>query len=121
MLGQHKRDLTIVPYQSGWIARFEEEADLLRAALGQKARGKMEIGIRPMYLKAHADAVENGIPAAVKSVEDQGSFKILTVNMAGHILRARLPEGQPVPSDEAWLRFPKQRTKLFADERLVSA
>ena len=90
------------------------------AALGQKSQGKMEIGIRPMYLEVHTGPIENGLPATVKSVEDQGSFKILTVNMAGHILRARLPEEQPVPSNEAWLRFPKRWTKLFADERLVS-
>ena len=90
------------------------------AALAQKAQGKMEIGIRPMYLEAHAESVKDGIPATVKSVDDQGSFKILTVNMAGHTLRARLPEGRAVPSNEAWLRFPKQWTKLFADERLVS-
>ena len=89
------------------------------AVLGQKASGKIEIGIRPMHLEVHADAVDGGIPAAVKSVQDQGSFKILTVNMAGHTLRARLPEGQAVPSNKAWLRFPPQWTKLFADGRLV--
>ncbi len=90
------------------------------AALGQKSQGKMEIGIRPMYLEVHTEAVQDGIPATIKSVEDQGSFKILTVNMAGHILRARLSEDQTVPSNQAWLRFPKKWTKLFADERLVS-
>jgi glycerol transport system ATP-binding protein len=80
----------------------------------------MEIGIRPMHLEVHAESVDGGLPAAVKSVQDQGSFKILTVTMAGHTLRARLPESQAVPSNEAWLRFPKRWTKLFADERLVS-
>ncbi|CAB1084974.1 ABC transporter ATP-binding protein [Alkalispirochaeta odontotermitis] len=95
------------------------ELDDETAALGLKAQGKMEIGIRPMFLEAHSAAVENSIPAAVKSVEDQGSFKILTATMAGHTLRARLPESQAVPSNEAWLRFPKKWTKLFANERLV--
>ena len=90
------------------------------AALAQKAQGKLEIGIRPMFLEVHEESVKDGIPAAVKSVEDQGSFKILTVNMAGHTLRARLPEAQAVPTDKAWLRFPKQWTKLFVDGRLVN-
>jgi glycerol transport system ATP-binding protein len=90
------------------------------AALGHKAQGKMEIGIRPLYLEVHTESVEGGIPAAVKSVQDQGSFKILTLNMAGHMLHARLPEVQAVPSNKAWLRFPKRWTKLFADGRLVS-
>jgi glycerol transport system ATP-binding protein len=90
------------------------------AALGQKAEGNMEIGIRPMHLEVHPKSVKGSLPAQVKMIEDQGSFKILTVNMAGHTLRARLPEDQTMPSSEAWLRFPKRWTKLFADGRLVN-
>jgi GrpB-like predicted nucleotidyltransferase (UPF0157 family) len=37
MLGQHKRDITIVPYQPGWVALYEQEAALLRNVLGEKA------------------------------------------------------------------------------------
>ncbi len=96
------------------IALDDDTADL-----AHKRQGKMEIGIRPMYLEVHTEPVQDGILAAVKSVKDQGSFKILTINMAGHTLRARLPEDQAVPSNEAWLRFPTQWTKLFVDGRLV--
>jgi glycerol transport system ATP-binding protein len=73
-----------------------------------------------MFLEVHAQSVEGSVPAKVKALEDQGSFKILTVDLAGNTLRARLPEGQSVPSIEAWLRFPPQWTKLFADGRLVN-
>ncbi len=90
------------------------------AALGQKAQGKLELGIRPMFLEVHAQSVEGSIPARVKAVADQGSFKILTIDLAGHTLRARLTEGQAVPQNEAWLRFPTRWTKLFAGGRLVS-
>ena len=100
-------------------AKASIELDDDTAALAQKTQGKMEIGIRPMFLEVHTNPVKDGIPAVVKSVEDQGSFKILTVTMAGHTLRARLPEDQAVPSNVARLRFPKQWTKLFADGRLV--
>jgi hypothetical protein len=37
----------------------------------------------------------------------------------GHTLRARVPEEHSVPENQAWLTFPPERTKLFADERLV--
>jgi glycerol transport system ATP-binding protein len=90
------------------------------AALGQNAQGELEIGIRPMYLEVHTQSVRGGIPARVKKIEDQGSFKIVSVDLAGHTLRARLSEGQTVPVDEAWLRFPPQWTKLFANGYLVN-
>ena len=95
------------------------ELDDDTAALGVKAEGELELGIRPMYLEVYPKAVDGGIPASVKTVEDQGSFKIVTVHLAGHTLRARLPEGQAVPGNEAWLRFPTRWTKLFADGHLV--
>jgi glycerol transport system ATP-binding protein len=107
----------------GNIARIDGaniEIDEDAVALGNNARGQLELGIRPMHLEVHAQPIPNGIPANVKTVEDQGSFKIVTLDLAGHTLRARLPEGQIVPDNEAWLRFPPQWTKLFADGRLVS-
>jgi glycerol transport system ATP-binding protein len=87
---------------------------------GHRAQGKLELGIRPMYLEVHTRAVEGSVQAVVKGTEDQGSFRILTVSLAGSILRARLPEGHMVPEHEAWLRFPPQWTKLYADGRLVT-
>ena len=37
MIGQHKRNLAVVPYQSGWKELFEREEDILLGALGDKA------------------------------------------------------------------------------------
>jgi glycerol transport system ATP-binding protein len=89
------------------------------AALGAEAKGVLELGIRPIHLDVHGSAVHGGVPVTITTVEDQGSFKILTAALNDHILRARIPEGHPVPGHRAWLTFPPQRTKLFADERLV--
>lgn len=44
IIGQHKRDLTIVPYRGGWPKCFEEEAACLRRALGKKAQRIEHIG-----------------------------------------------------------------------------
>jgi GrpB-like predicted nucleotidyltransferase (UPF0157 family) len=37
MIGQYKSNLSVVPNQSGWKESFEQEADLLRSVLGEKA------------------------------------------------------------------------------------
>jgi glycerol transport system ATP-binding protein len=89
------------------------------AIMGSKAQGALEIGIRPMHLEVHNQSIKGGVPAKVRTVEDQGSFKIVTLRLSSHTLRARLPEGRIVPEKEAWLRFPPRWTKLFADGRLV--
>jgi len=44
MIGQHKRNLNVVPYQSGWKDIYEREAELLLGALGENALGIEHIG-----------------------------------------------------------------------------
>jgi len=44
MLGQHKRDFTVVPYQYGWKDLYRREADLLHSTLGGKALRIEHIG-----------------------------------------------------------------------------
>ena len=89
------------------------------AAKGRRIQGKLELGIRPMHLKLSREALDGSVPAQVKAVEDQGSCRIVSVILAGKTLRVRLPEGEPVPEDRAWLVFPPEWTRLFADGRLV--
>ncbi len=89
------------------------------AALGRKAEGKLQLGIRPMYLEVRADAAEGAAPAQVVAVEDQGSARIVTLKLAGNTVRARVREGQNVPESDAWLVFPQKWVRLFADGRLI--
>ncbi|MGD9301756.1 MAG: ABC transporter ATP-binding protein, partial [Desulfobacterales bacterium] len=105
---------------TAWVDGAGIELNDETASLARRAEGKLELGIRPMYLEVHTESAKGRIPAMVKKVEDQGSFKVLTVNLSGNILRARMPEDQAVPESEAWIRFPGQWTKVFADGRLVN-
>ncbi len=89
------------------------------AAKGSKAKGKLEVGIRPMYLEVHAESADSRVEAKVKMVEDLGSYKIVTLKLAGNTLKASLPEDQPVPEGRAWLTFPREWTRLFDDGWLI--
>ena len=92
-----------------WPARLDDRS----ADLAAKAQGLLELGIRPMHLEVNLEAVESALPADVKTVEDRGSCKIVTLSLGVHIMRAQLPEEQPPPQQKAWLRFPPQWTRLF--------
>ncbi|MEA2040248.1 MAG: ABC transporter ATP-binding protein [Thermodesulfobacteriota bacterium] len=89
------------------------------AAKGRQARGKLELGIRPMYLEVHTGSGDGRVRAGVKGVEDLGSYRIVALTLNGKTLKARLPEDKPVPEGEVWLGFPPQWTRLFADGRLI--
>jgi len=89
------------------------------AAKGRKAGGKLELGIRPMYLEVHEGSGDGMVKARVKGVEDLGSYRIMALTLAGQTLKARLSEDQSVSGDEVWLAFPPKWTRLFADGRLI--
>lgn len=89
------------------------------ADAAQKAKGSLELGIRPKYLEVSPVPVENGLAAVVKNYEDVGSYKIVTVLLNDKILYARLPEDAPMVTGKAWIVFPPQKTKLYTDGRLV--
>jgi glycerol transport system ATP-binding protein len=77
--------------------------------------GKLELGIRPEFL----EIADSGIPAAVTGVEDLGTHLIVTLRLGATTVKAKLAEGRGVPADTAHLRFPPERTLLYADGRLV--
>ncbi|MEE9913569.1 MAG: ABC transporter ATP-binding protein [Deltaproteobacteria bacterium] len=93
--------------------------DARTADAAQKTRGALELGIRPKYLEISSQPVENSLPAVVKNFEDLGSYKIATILLNDKTLYARLPEDVPVAAGNAWIVFPPQKTKLYADGRLV--
>jgi glycerol transport system ATP-binding protein len=48
-----------------------------------------------------------------------GTYKILTLSLAGQSLKVRLQEDKPVPQGQAWISFPAQWLMLYADEFLL--
>jgi GrpB-like predicted nucleotidyltransferase (UPF0157 family) len=91
MLGQHKRNLTIVPYQSTWKEYFEQEANRLRRTLGEKALQIEHHGstsIPGMMAKPIID-----ILVAVESLDDASSL-IPLLESTGYIYRSHdiIPE-----------------------------
>ena len=87
------------------------------------AGGRLELGIRPEFLRVGSSGTNGAIAARLERVEDLGNFKIVTVVLAGQTLKAKLPEDQDVGQggggEEVYLGFPIERTKLYADGRLV--
>ncbi len=90
------------------------------ARRAREKEGPFELGIRPMYLEVHDSPADDRLPVEVLKVEDQGIFRILTVRLASTTLKVRLPEEKPLPGREAWIRFPRRWTKLYANGRLVA-
>ncbi|MGK9063942.1 ABC transporter ATP-binding protein [Stutzerimonas chloritidismutans] len=91
------------------------------AQLPELGGSRLQIGIRPEFVQVSDEAGAGGMAAEVVRVDDLGTYKILTLQMQGRLLKARLPEEQTVPKGRAWVGFPQQWLMLYADDRLVEA
>ena len=95
------------------------ELDEKTADRAAKATGKMEVGIRPLFLKLANEKSEGAFPARITRVEDLGNYHIVTTEMGGHTLRVNVGESENFTEGPAWLTFPPEWVKLYSDGHLV--
>ena len=88
---------------------------------GQRLSGQYEIGIRPEFIN-FCDQPGTGVhQVEVREVEDLGNCRIVTAQFAGHQLKIKADEDQAIPEGQAFIEFPPQWLKIYADGRLISA
>jgi glycerol transport system ATP-binding protein len=81
--------------------------------------GRLEIGIRPEFIKFNGHATGPAIPVEVTKVADAGRFRIVETRAKEHRIRLLVPEGDPVPSGTAQITFDPKHTHLYRDGWLV--
>ena len=82
----------------------------------------LKLGIRPRYLDVLGAPTADTVAAQVTDVEDLGTHRVVSLRLgeSGLVINAVVGEDAALPADLAHLRFPPERTKLFADDLLVA-
>ena len=78
-----------------------------------KPEGKVEIGVRPEYLKLSSTA---GLPVNIRRVEDVGRHKIVRAEFFGHDINIVAPEGTPIGADMTRVTFEPGKINVYADD-----
>jgi glycerol transport system ATP-binding protein len=89
------------------------------AAARQQPNARLELGIRPEFVGVSPVPDETTLPVRVTRVEDLGNFKLVTVRLGPHTLKAKLDEDAHVPGETGHLSFTPARTLLYGDDRLI--
>jgi len=103
-------------------AMVDGEEITLDPGLAEKASaagGTLELGIRPQFLGLAAKSTPGGVPVRVAEVEDLGAFKIVTARLGGQAVKIKVSQDAEIPAEHGYVTFPPERTKLYADGRLV--
>ncbi len=80
---------------------------------GRKA--DLEIGVRPEFVSF----AEEGIPVSVNKVSDAGRFQIVDTLFDGTSVKILVPEGKPIPSEQARLAFNPEFTQVYQNGWIV--
>jgi len=84
--------------------------------------GALQLGIRPEYLSVSTAQAEGCLLAQVRQVQDIGTYQLLTCEVGGHKVKARLsPETMaPAIGSNVHLRVIDKHTCFYQNEELVA-
>ena len=84
--------------------------------------GALKLGIRPEYLTLANAGTPGAVPARVRQVQDVGTHLMLSAEVQGTVLKARLGVEwlKLAVGDEVWLQLLGQHTCFYVNEELVS-
>ena len=80
---------------------------------------RLELGVRPEFVKFVDPGSADGLPVSVVNVRDTGRHRIVETDFAGHKVRALVPAGVPVPEGKTRIRFDPEHTQIYADGWIV--
>ncbi|HKS12129.1 MAG TPA: ABC transporter ATP-binding protein [Pseudomonas sp.] len=95
--------------------------EAMRRRLAHLAAGRVQLGIRPEFVQVWDAPFDEALSAQVVDLEDLGTYRIVTLDLQGTLIKARLGEDRPVPVGQAWVTLPAQWLMLYVDDLLLEA
>ena len=81
--------------------------------------GRIEVGVRPEYLELTTEPGENTLAARVTGILDQGSVRVIALEVAGHPAKASVARGRKLPAGDVLVRLPPEKIRVFVDGALA--
>jgi glycerol transport system ATP-binding protein len=79
--------------------------------------GKLEIGIRPEFIRFSDD----GIPVEIQKVEDLGRYQVVTVRHEASQIKMLVGEDEVIPSESPMISFDPDNLLVYCDDWAVEA
>jgi len=115
-IGSPGMNLLPCAIDGGRVTMQGEPVEIAAAAPAGSENGNLQLGVRPEFIR-FAPA---GIPVDVVKAADVGRFRIVETRHRDRRINLLVPEGQPVPTGTAHVRFDPQHTHVYRDGWLVS-
>ena len=77
--------------------------------------GKLEIGIRPEFVRFGDD----GIPVEIQKVEDLGRYQVVTVKHEAEQIKMLVGEDEAIPAESPMIQFDPENLHIYRDDWVV--
>lgn len=94
-------------------------SEQLKRGVANTSSGNIKLGIRPEFITVTTSAVTDSVPIHIISVQDLGTYSLLTFKLNEQTFKARLPEDHPPLGETAFAQFDNAHVALYIDEYLV--
>ena len=98
--------------------RVDGHSIALDAAYTEQARravGKLELGIRPEFLRYEPQAGSGYVPTEVTAIDDLGNYRVATARLGEQLVKVKVGENARIAAGPGWLYFPPEWTRLYVD------
>lgn len=94
-------------------------SESIKRAIAHASSNNIKLGIRPEFIDISASPSAESVPVEVISVQDLGTYSLLTYKLNAQTFKARLPEGHSPVGEAAFAEFDTAKLALYIDEYLV--
>jgi glycerol transport system ATP-binding protein len=95
----------------------DQEVPLSRAYPGLDSAARIELGIRPEYVRVSGNG--DGLGGRVVKIDDVGRYRILRIDLGGSIFNAIAGEDARIDGDQTRIILDPANIHIYADGRLV--
>ncbi|TKB25082.1 ABC transporter ATP-binding protein [Desulfopila sp. IMCC35006] len=118
-IGSPGMNITPCELQGNRIVIEGHEITLDCTYTDQPSSAKIEVGIRPEYLRL-APPQEKGLPVKIIKIDDIGRHKIARVAVNERIFHVVMPEISAMTGDHASLAFDTAHTNIYVNDHLIA-
>jgi glycerol transport system ATP-binding protein len=96
-------------------ALFNDKSIPLNQSIQPLNAKKLELGIRPEFMRLSTSPDANSLPVTIKRIEDIGRYKIARADLQGQELSIIIPEDKAISKDHQHLSLDPNQIHLYAD------